>query len=231
MALKHFVIIVAGGSGSRYGSEIPKQFLLLQDKPILMQTLTQFYSHPFSPEIILVLPAEQIAYWHELVKIHQFSVPHSVVSGGPTRFHSVKNGLNSIETTDEAVVGVHDGVRPLVSHATITEAFDFALKFGNAIPVVDVHESVRQVAENSNKAVNRDNYKLVQTPQCFQLTQLKKAFETEFDAAFTDDASVAEKAGFTIFLTKGNRENIKITTPIDLAIAHALLPQIQNHVG
>lgn len=227
--MKCFAIIVAGGSGSRYGSDIPKQFLLLLGKPILMHTIERFHSHATTPEIVVVLPKEQIEFWQDLIAQYNFSVPHTIVEGGKTRFHSVKNGLNSIAFKGEALVGVHDGVRPLVSHQTITEAFDTAALLGNAIPVVDVHESVRQIEKEKNKAVNREEYKLVQTPQCFQLSQLKKAFEADFDASFTDDASVAEKAGFHIFLTKGNRENIKITTPIDLAIAHSLLPLMYDN--
>jgi len=219
--MKKFVIIVAGGSGNRMGSEIPKQLLELCGKPILMHTIQVF--HDFDPEsrIILVLPEDQQQFWKELCMKHSFSIFHRVISGGKTRFHSVKNGLSQID--GEGIVFIHDGVRPLVSQETIEKCNQMAQKNGNAIPVLSVNESLRKQEGDQNISVDRSQYFSVQTPQTFQSDQILKAYEQDFDPAYTDDASVAEKAGFPIFMVEGNRENIKITTPIDLVIAGALL--------
>jgi 2-C-methyl-D-erythritol 4-phosphate cytidylyltransferase len=219
--MKKFVIIVAGGSGSRMGTEIPKQFLELCGKPVLMHTIQVF--HDFDPEskIILVLPEDQQQFWKGLCLKHSFSLLHQVVSGGKTRFHSVLNGLSQIE--DEGIVFIHDGVRPLVSRETLDRCLETAQKLGNAIPVLPVTESLRKLAGDLNISVDRSQYFSVQTPQTFRCEQILEAFQQDFDPAFTDDASVAEKAGFTIQMVEGNRENIKITTPIDLIFAVALL--------
>jgi 2-C-methyl-D-erythritol 4-phosphate cytidylyltransferase len=219
--MKKFVIIVAGGSGSRMGTEIPKQFLELCGKPVLMHTIQVF--HDFDPEskIILVLPEDQQQFWKGLCLKHSFSLLHQVVSGGKTRFHSVLNGLSQIE--DEGIVFIHDGVRPLVSRETLDRCLETAKKYGNAIPVLPVTESLRKLAGDLNISVDRSQYFSVQTPQTFRCEQILEAFQQDFDPAFTDDASVAEKAGFTIQMVEGNRENIKITTPIDLIVAVALL--------
>jgi len=219
--MKNFVIIVAGGSGSRMGTEIPKQFLELFGKPVLMHTIQVF--HDFDPEskIILVLPEEQQQFWKGLCLKHSFSLVHQVVSGGKTRFHSVQNGLSQID--GEGIVFIHDGVRPLVSRETLSRCLETALKSGNAIPVLPVTESLRKLEDEQNISVDRSKYFSVQTPQTFRRDQILEAFQQEFDSAFTDDASVAEKAGFSIHMVEGNRENIKITTPIDLIVAEALL--------
>ena len=219
--MKKFVIIVAGGSGNRMGSEIPKQLLELCGKPILMHTIQVF--HDFDPEsrIILVLPEDQQQFWKELCMKHSFSIFHRVISGGKTRFHSVKNGLSQID--GEGIVFIHDGVRPLVSQETIEKCNQMAQKNGNAIPVLSVNESLRKQEGDQNISVDRSQYFSVQTPQTFRSDQILKAYEQDFDPAYTDDASVAEKAGFPIFMVEGNRENIKITTPIDLIVAGALL--------
>lgn len=219
--MKKFVIIVAGGSGSRMGTEIPKQFLELCGKPVLMHTIQVF--HDFDPEskIILVLPEDQQQFWKGLCLKHSFSLRHQVVSGGKTRFHSVLNGLSQIE--DEGIVFIHDGVRPLVSRETLDRCLETAQKLGNAIPVLPVNESLRKLAGDLNISVDRSQYFSVQTPQTFRCEQILEAFQQDFDPAFTDDASVAEKAGFSIQMVEGNRENIKITTPIDLIFAVALL--------
>jgi len=219
--VKKFVVIVAGGSGNRMGTEIPKQFLELCGKPVLMHTLQVF--HDFDPEscLILVLPAAQQEFWADLCLKHQFSLAHQVVSGGETRFHSVKNGLSLID--EEGIVFIHDGVRPLVSTATLSRCLETAEKSGNAIPVLPVNESLRKLDGEQNISVDRSLFFSVQTPQTFRNQQILKAFNQDFDPAFTDDASVAEKAGFSINMVEGNRENIKITTPADLIIAEAFL--------
>jgi len=219
--MKKFVIIVAGGSGNRMGSAIPKQFLELCGKPVLMHTIQTF--HNFDPEskVILVLSEDQQPLWNGLCLKHSFSLLHQVVSGGKTRFYSVLNALSQID--GEGIVFIHDGVRPLVSQETIEKCNQMAQKNGNAIPVLSVNESLRKQEGDQNISVDRSQYFSVQTPQTFRSDQILKAYEQDFDPAYTDDASVAEKAGFPIFMVEGNRENIKITTPIDLVIAGALL--------
>jgi len=219
--MKKFVIIVAGGSGSRMGSEIPKQFLELCGKPVLMHTIQVFHEFDPKSKIILVLPEDQKQFWNGLCLKHSFSVQHQVVAGGKIRFHSVMNGLSQIE--DEGIVFIHDGVRPLVSKATLDRCLETAQKYGNAIPVLPVNESLRKQKSDQNISVDRSQYFSVQTPQTFRSGQIREAYKQDFDPAFTDDASVAEKAGFPIQLVEGNLENIKITTPIDLIVAEALL--------
>jgi len=219
--MKKFAVIVAGGSGSRMKSEIPKQFMELCGKPVLMHTIEVFHSFDKESSIILVLPDSQKNFWAELCKKHLFSVPHLIVSGGQTRFDSVKNGLSKID--EEGIVFIHDGVRPLVSLLTIEKCHQMALKNGNAIPVLHITESLRKRKDHQSVSVDRTLYLSVQTPQTFRSNQILKAYEQDFDAAYTDDASVAEKAGFPIFMVDGNRENIKITTPEDLIIADAFM--------
>lgn len=220
--MKQFIIIVAGGSGLRMASEIPKQFLVLKDKPVLMHTINAFYSYNNDIDITLVLPELQINYWKSLVDEYSFNIKHNIVTGGETRFHSVKNGLKSINES-EGIVGIHDGVRPLVSKETIQNTFLIAQQKGNAVPFIDIFESLRYVDESINKPVNRNNYKSIQTPQVFNLSSLKQAYNLEYNVLFTDDASVFEKAGHTINLVKGNCENIKITEPYDLKIANSFI--------
>lgn len=219
--MKKFAVIVAGGSGSRMKSEIPKQFMDLLGMPILMHTIEVFYRFDEESSIILVLPDSQKHFWAELCKKHLFSVPHLIVSGGKTRFESVKNGLSKID--DEGIVFIHDGVRPLVSLQTIEKCYQMAQKNGNAIPVLHITESLRKQKDNQSVSVDRTLYLSVQTPQTFRSEQILKAYEQDFDVSYTDDASVAEKAGFPIFMVEGNRENIKITTPEDLIIAEAFM--------
>ena len=214
-------IIVAGGKGERMNADIPKQFLEIQGKPILMHTLEVFCSFDASMQLILVLPAVQIDFWKNLCKKHNFTLPHQIVEGGQARFYSVKNGLEIVKSP--ALVAIHDGVRPLVSHQTIARCFDAAEKFDVAIPVVDIVDSIRKLTENGSYSVDRNTYKLVQTPQIFDAELLKKAYEQEFSTLFTDDASVAEVLGTKIHLVEGNRENIKITTEFDLKIAESIM--------
>lgn len=221
-----YAIIVAGGKGERMGASTPKQFLELAGKPILMHTLEKFKQTIPSIEIILALPENQIDFWEELCYKHKFvNIPHQIIKGGETRFHSVKNALTLVK--ENSIVAIHDGVRPLVSCQTIESCFSEAEKNGNAIPVVDVVESLRHVSkqDNVNKAVPRSCYKLVQTPQCFASDVILKAYEQEFDASFTDDASVVERLGENINLVEGNRENIKITSAEDLLVAAAFIKE------
>lgn len=205
----------------RMGSELPKQFLPIGGKPVLMRTLEAFYA--CNPEIrmILVLPHDQQAYWRRLCEEHRFALPHTVVDGGETRFHSVKNGLALVQTP--ALVGVHDGVRPFVSQEVIARCYELAATKRAVIPVTDVVETVRHLTETGSETVSRDAYKLVQTPQVFDAALLKEAYEQPYNQSFTDDASVVEALGASVFLTPGNRENIKITTPFDLKVAAALI--------
>ena len=223
---KRVAIIVAGGKGERMGETIPKQFLELAGKPILMHTLERFKNADSTIEIIVVLPENQIDFWEEL--FHQYQIPkirHQIAKGGKTRFHSVKNALKLVQK--DCVVAIHDGVRPLVSNETIENCFITAEKKGNAIPVVEVVDSLRHYSkqQQTNNAVSRSCYKIVQTPQCFSSDLILKAYEQDFDKLFTDDATVIEKLGETINLVAGNKENIKITTAQDLIIATAFMKQ------
>lgn len=219
-----YAIIVAGGKGERMGSDLPKQFLEIKGKPILMHTIDKFKTAYQDIEIILALPENQIDFWEELCVLHQYPFsPKRVVRGGKTRFHSVQNALKLV--TEKGIVAVHDGVRPLVNSATITDCFAKAEKLGNAIPVVDVVNSLRYVSkqEGTNKALTRSCYKAVQTPQCFRSDLILKAYKQDFDSTFTDDASVVEMLGETINLVNGNTENIKITNQQDMVLAEYLL--------
>jgi 2-C-methyl-D-erythritol 4-phosphate cytidylyltransferase len=219
--MKKFVIIVAGGSGSRMGTEIPKQFLELAGRPVLMHTIQIFCDYDPDCELILVLPEKQWEFWAGLCLKHTFSIVHQMVSGGETRFDSVRNGLKLIP--DEGIVFIHDGVRPLVSKETLDRCFEMAIKSGNAIPVLPVTESLRKLEGEQTISVDRSLYFNVQTPQTFRSEQILEAFKQNYDPAFTDDASVVEKVGYSIALVDGNSENIKITTPTDLIIAEAFL--------
>ena len=218
-----WAIIVAGGSGSRMQADVPKQFMELCGKPVLMHSISVFSNACKDIRILVVLPALQMEYWQELCSRHGFTMPHLIAEGGATRFHSVKNGLSLLP--DEGLVAIHDGVRPLTSRQTITDCFREAASSGCAVPVMPLNDSVREVSEQTSRMLDRSSLRLVQTPQVFDIALLKKAYEQEYTSAFTDDASVFEKAGYTIRLTAGNVENIKITTPNDLIVAEALLKQ------
>lgn len=216
-----YAVIVAGGKGLRMGGDIPKQFLPIDGKPILMHTIEAFHKAIDGIQIVLVLPAEQQNYWKELCKKHFFHSPELVANGGETRFHSVKNGLALIPDDNEAVVGVHDGVRPFVSKETIERCYAEAAQGKAIVPVVPVVETIRQILPEGKSITRpRDEYRLVQTPQTFPLMLIKQAYEQPFSAAFTDDASVVEALGREITMVEGNRENIKITTQSDLRYCH-----------
>ena len=220
--MKRYAIIVAGGKGLRMGQELPKQFIAIGERPILMHALQAFYHADKEVSLILVLPKEQMESWEALCELHCFKVPLRIAEGGSTRFHSVKNGLKLID--EDGLVAIHDGVRPFVSQQVIENAFQAAEQFGGAIPVIDMIDSVREVmSDGKSHPVDRDRFKLVQTPQTFRTELIRSAYEMPYDKLFTDDASVFEAAGHTIHCIAGNRENIKITTPFDLLIAEALI--------
>ena len=218
-----YIIIVAGGKGLRMGSDIPKQFLPVCGLPVLMRTIRRFREYSADINIILVLPKAQQDYWQSLCKEYQFDERYSIADGGETRFHSVSNGLALIPDDAEGVVGVHDGVRPFPSIDVIARCYETARHQGAVIPVIPVVETVRHLEGDNSKTVSRDEYRLVQTPQTFDIQLLKRAYRQHFTPMFTDDASVVEALGDTITLVEGNRENIKITTPFDLKIAEAIL--------
>lgn len=220
----YYAIIVAGGSGSRMKSVVPKQFLLLNGLPVLMHTINAFYKCQLKPEIIIVLPSDSHEYWNELCQMHHFDIPYQLVDGGETRFHSVKSGLALIED-DGAIVAVHDAVRPLITCDIIDESFECAEKYGNAIVAIKSRDSVRQIKDNRSVSLVRDEIYLIQTPQTFQAAQLKLAYQQPYHPHFTDDASVVEQTGVNINLIGGSYQNIKITYPEDIAIAEFLLKQ------
>jgi 2-C-methyl-D-erythritol 4-phosphate cytidylyltransferase len=260
--VKKYCIIVAGGSGQRMKSAIPKQFLLLDGKPLLMHTVERFYSFDSSIELIVVLPPEHHSLWDSLVGEYSFTVRHTVTAGGEERFHSVKSGLEAVRKNapeaehyksvaqdagpdsgqvagsdagsdagpdsgkdnepGDSLVAIHDGVRPLVSHDTIWRCYADAEEFGSAVPFLEPADSVRFLYGDDSRPVARHEVRLIQTPQVFRSSLIMKAYDRDFDPAFTDDANVAEASGMKIHLTHGNRENIKITTPEDLAVAHVL---------
>jgi 2-C-methyl-D-erythritol 4-phosphate cytidylyltransferase len=216
--MKQTVIIVAGGSGTRIGGPVPKQFLTLCGRPVLMHTLERFEG---ADRIILVLPADQLETWNRLVQQHGFRVEHTVVTGGPSRYESVRRGLQEAGT--EGVVAVHDGVRPLVTPDFIRRCFETAALQGTCIPTVVVPESVRRRSGNSTVAEDRSSFLLVQTPQCFRAEFISTAYGGPDNPLFTDDATVLEKAGIPLHFTEGERWNMKITFPEDLKVAEALL--------
>lgn len=213
---------MAGGRGTRMNSSTPKQFMLLGGEPVLMHTLKAFHKYSNKVSLILVLPASEIEIWQSLVAKHNFTLKHTIVSGGDSRFQSVKNGLDSIEST-EGAVAIHDGVRPLVDAHTIGASFSLAALHKSAIAAVRLKESIRKTDQDTTKAVDRSDYRLVQTPQTFDLKVIKDAYRIKEESSLTDDASVAERAGQKISLFEGSYDNIKITTPEDLIIAEALL--------
>jgi len=218
-----YIIIVAGGKGLRMGSDIPKQFLPIGGKPVLMRTLERFRAYSSTLQIILVLPEAQQDYWRQLCEDYHFDVEHQIANGGQTRFHSVQNGLALVPDDAEGVVGVHDGVRPFPSIEVIRNCYETARTAKAVIPVIPVVETVRHLEGDKSVTVPRGDYRLVQTPQTFDIQLLKSANRQPYNDGFTDDASVVESYGFEITLVEGNRENIKITTPYDLKIAEVLI--------
>lgn len=226
-----YVIIVAGGKGLRMGSDIPKQFLPIGGKPVLMRTIERFREYAKDLQIILVLPEAQQDYWQGLCNEYHFEVEYQLANGGQTRFHSVQNGLALVPDDAQGVVGVHDGVRPFPSIDVIRRCYDTARTAKAVIPVIPVVETVRHLTEcptlceAASVTVPRDEYRLVQTPQTFDIQLLKAANRQSYNDGFTDDASVVESYGHAITLVEGNRENIKITTPYDITVAEAIIRQ------
>ena len=218
-----YVIIVAGGKGLRMGSDIPKQFLPIGGKPVLMRTLERFRAYDEALQIILVLPEAQQDYWRGLCEQYHFEVEYQLANGGQTRFHSVQNGLALVPDDAEGVVGVHDGVRPVPSIEVIRNCYETAREKKAVIPVIPVVETVRHLEGEQSVTVPRGDYRLVQTPQTFDIQLLKAANRQPYNDGFTDDASVVESYGHEITLVEGNRENIKITTPYDIIVAEAII--------
>lgn len=226
-----YMIVVAGGKGLRFGSEIPKQFLPIGGKPILIRTIEKIKQAISDINIILVLPKEYKDYWQLLISEYGFSIEHKIVDSGDERFFSVKNGIDAIED-ENAIIGVHDGVRPFVGLEVVRECMLIAEKLGTAIPAIKPVETVRlgrtENSAHKSSSFDRNEVFLVQTPQCFDAKILKKAYSQSFDKSFTDDASVVEKLGYGINLVKGNRENIKITTPLDIVYAEILIDEFKD---
>lgn len=219
--MKKYAIIVAGGSGKRMGASMPKQFLKLEGKPVLMHTLQAFHMTDFDIEIIITLPSEEINFWKELCEWHYNYTPHTTVNGGKTRFHSVKNALEHVE--GDSLVAIHDGVRPLISSEIILNSYDMAREKGSAVAAVKMKDSVRQLDAVKSYSLERSTLRAIQTPQTFQSNLVKRAYTQDYIDKFTDDASVVEASGHNISLLNGSYENIKITTPEDMFIAEALL--------
>ena len=217
----HFVIIVAGGAGRRMNSSPPKQFIEIHNKPIIFHTIEKFLAADPTIQFVISLHTDYLDYWKELIIKHQFNFNHKIVVGGKERFFSVKNALELVP--EFSIVGIHDAVRPLVSKSTIKKCFETAQKDSSAIPVVDSVNSIRYITEDKNEALDRNDFKQVQTPQYFDSKLIKECYMNEYSRKFTDDASVFEAANSPVTIVEGNLENIKITTPIDLIIAKELL--------
>jgi 2-C-methyl-D-erythritol 4-phosphate cytidylyltransferase len=218
---KRYVIIVAGGSGTRMDSPVPKQFLKLEGRPILMHTINKFLETDSSIEVIIVVASEHLQMWENLCKEYDFHKPYKIANSGESRFQSVKNGLEFV--TEFSIVGVHDAVRPMVNGKTIIAAYKAAEMYGNAIPAIPISDSIRQIDSTKNIALDRSRYCAIQTPQCFRSDILKKAYEQDYKYTFTDDATAVEAMGEEIRLVDGNPDNLKITGPKDLIVAEALI--------
>lgn len=220
----NYVIIVAGGKGLRMGSDIPKQFLPIGGRPVLMRTIERFHDYSSELHVIVVLPKEQQAYWQKLCVDYHFGIPHQVADGGETRFESSRNGLALIPDDATGVVAIHDGVRPFVSPQVIDRCIEAAQEDFAAIPVMPMTSTLRYVdGRHGGHNVQRSDYREVQTPQVFDIQLAKQAFRQPYQESFTDDASVVENLGCQVVMVEGNRENIKLTTPYDLAVADFLM--------
>lgn len=221
MSLTKSTIIVAGGSGKRLGGPVPKQFQSVKGRPLLMWAIDAFHRHDATMPLIVVLPKEHFEIWRALCMGHRFFIEHQVVAGGEQRYHSVKAGLEKVE--GDGLVAVHDGVRPLVSTDLIGRCFDAAHQHGAAIPVVPVVPSVRETTADGSRALDRSKLLAVQTPQCFHVDLLRKAFALPYDPAFTDEATMVERLGVKVNLVEGEENNIKVTTALDMKLAEAFL--------
>ncbi len=219
--MKEYAIIVAGGKGTRIKSELPKQFLELKGKPILLHTIEAFFRYSRSIILVLVLPDDDFPIWEAITRKHQVHTPIILQQGGDTRFQSVKKGLEKIE--GGGLVAIHDGVRPLIHEDIIAASFRLAAVHGSAVAAVRLKESIRMTDSDKTRAVDRSRYRIIQTPQTFDVNLIRKAYEIKEDYSLTDDASVAERAGHSISLFEGSYENLKVTTEEDLVVAEALL--------
>jgi 2-C-methyl-D-erythritol 4-phosphate cytidylyltransferase len=215
-------IITAGGIGKRMGTELPKQFLSVADKPILLHTLERLFSFDKDAQIILTLPQEWKNYWQEILKEHQCTIPHRVVDGGQERYHSVKNAIGFCSGN---FIAIHDGVRPFVSNETFERLKEAVFQYGAVVPVSPVKESLRFFNEHGSQSIDRSKFMLVQTPQVFSKEIIQNSYDTEYHQSITDDASLVEACGFVVHTVDGNEENIKITSPLDLALAGILIEQ------
>lgn len=221
MQLKEYALIVAGGKGTRIRSAVPKQFIVVNGLPVLMHTVNAFFRYSEKITVILVLPEDDFTTWRSLCEKYSFSNPLILQKGGDTRFQSVRNGLGSIQ--GEGLVAIHDGVRPLVSEDIIAASFRLAAVHQSAVAAVRLKESIRMTDQDNTQAMDRSRFRLIQTPQTFNVSLIREAYKMKEDQSLTDDASVAERSGHTISLFEGSYENIKITTSEDLLIAEALL--------
>lgn len=218
---KRAAIIVAGGTGTRFGGAIPKQFQLLHGKPLLCHTISAFHANDPEMPLVVVLPEAHMDIWRTLCIGHGFLVPHTPVKGGEQRSHSVRNGLAALE--GDPMVAVHDGARPLITPSLIHRCFSEAERLGNAVPVVPITSSVRQVDDGRSTALDRSALRLVQTPQCFPAEVLRAAFALPYDPAFTDEATMVERNLVQVHLVDGDEHNFKVTTPLDMAMAGMIL--------
>ncbi|MBS1486745.1 MAG: 2-C-methyl-D-erythritol 4-phosphate cytidylyltransferase [Bacteroidetes bacterium] len=221
MDTKEYALIVAGGRGKRMNNQLPKQFIRLNGKPILLYTVEAFFNYSEKIAVVLVLPENEFDLWRSICREFEFTKPVILQRGGESRFQSVKNGLEKMD--GNGLVAIHDGVRPLVSVGLIGASFRLAAVHGSAVASVRLKESIRETDQDTTQAVDRSRFRIIQTPQTFRLPIIKKAYQLKEDATLTDDASVAERSGFKISLFEGSYENIKITTPEDLIVAKALL--------
>jgi 2-C-methyl-D-erythritol 4-phosphate cytidylyltransferase len=221
MKQKEYALIVAGGKGTRIKSKLPKQFLELNGKPILLHTIEAFFRYSDDIQIILVLPEDDFPIWESICDRFQFTKPIVLQKGGASRFQSVKNGLEKID--GDGCVAIHDGVRPLVSEDIIGASFRLAAVHQSAVAAVRLKESIRMTDMDTTRAMDRSRFRIIQTPQTFDISLIKQAYQMKEDASLTDDASVAEYSGHLISLFEGSYENIKITTTEDLVVAEALM--------
>ena len=221
--MKKFAVLVAGGKGLRMGSALPKQFLPLQDRPVLYHAVKAFLDAYSDIHIILVLPEDQLSYAQMVLKEFPERIELTIVTGGETRFHSVQNGLKA--TGENSVIFVHDGVRPLVSVDLIRRCYEQAVEKGSAIPAIAVSDSIRMAEGDTSKPISRENLRSIQTPQVFRSEIIVPAFAQSYDIAFTDEATVVEANGANVFLIEGEKSNIKVTTPEDMILAEALLKE------
>lgn len=223
------VIIVAGGQGMRFNKEVPKQFFYIRERPLLMHTIDLFHLYDRKMQIIVGLKEDFFPHWESICKQFHFDVPHLLSPGGETRFHTVKNALSKVATGN--LVGIHDAVRPLLYKRTIDDCYGEAAKSGASLPCIELHNSIREITPEGSRWVDRDSYRLVQTPQVFQYDILMKSYEAEYSKDFTDDASVVEKAGYPVTMVEGNVENFKITTPQDMVFAEAIFDSYRKDSG